>query len=142
MNNKLEGLPEALICDLDGTLALFGTENPYDRDFTKDKVNTPVFNILKWAVENEIKILLVSGRKDKFKQQTLEWLLNKGIYYDAIFMRKTEDNRKDVIVKKEIYNDFIKDKYHILFVLDDRNQVVEFWRSINLTCLQVANGDF
>ncbi len=33
-------------------------------------------------------------------------------------------------------------RYTIKFVLDDRNQVVEFWRSLGLTVLQVAEGDF
>ena len=36
----------------------------------------------------------------------------------------------------------IKDKYQVDYVLDDRNQVVEMWRSLGLTCLQVADGDF
>jgi len=33
-------------------------------------------------------------------------------------------------------------KYHVEFVLDDRNQVVNFWRYLGLTCFQVAEGDF
>ena len=57
-------------------------------------------------------------------------------------MRKTGDNRKDAIVKREIYETHIKDKYQVDYVLYDRNQVVEMWRSLGLTCLQVADGDF
>jgi hypothetical protein len=57
-------------------------------------------------------------------------------------MRKTDDNRKDCIVKKEIYETFIKDKYNVLFVMDDRNQVVNMWREQGLTCFQVADGNF
>jgi len=43
---------------------------------------------------------------------------------------------------KEIYEENIKGRYEVLFVLDDRNRVVDFWRSIGLICLQVAPGDF
>jgi hypothetical protein len=57
-------------------------------------------------------------------------------------MRKTSDMRKDAVVKEEIYNENILDKYNVLLVLDDRNQVVDFWRSKGLTCFQVAPGDF
>jgi len=57
-------------------------------------------------------------------------------------MRKTGDSRKDSIVKREIFEEHIKGKYRIQFVLDDRNQVVEMWRQLGLTCLQVAEGDF
>lgn len=149
---RIEGLPEAVICDIDGTLALFGDANPYDRDFLQDKLNPSVGNVLStyravcgdgWGV---VKIIIVSGRKDKYKAQTEEWLHKNNVYYDALYMRKTltdgQPEPKDVVVKKEIYETYIKGKYNVLFVLDDRNQVVEFWRSEGLTCLQVAEGDF
>jgi len=57
-------------------------------------------------------------------------------------MRATGDNRKDSIVKKEIYEGIIKPVFDVKFVLDDRNQVVEMWRSLGLTVLQVADGNF
>ena len=58
-------------------------------------------------------------------------------------MRKDEDNRKDSIIKWELYEKHIKPmNVNILFILDDRNQVVEMWRSKGFTVFQVANGDF
>ena len=33
-------------------------------------------------------------------------------------------------------------KYNVHFVLDDRQQVVDMWRSLGLTVFQVAEGDF
>lgn len=38
-------LPTAVICDIDGTLALFGDANPYDRDFTQDKPNMRIYEL-------------------------------------------------------------------------------------------------
>ena len=38
--------------------------------------------------------------------------------------------------------DELKDKYNILAVFDDRNRVVDMWRSLGLTCLQVYYGNF
>lgn len=134
--------PDAIICDLDGTLALF-KDNPYERDFTKDEVNYPVREILLHMNDTGHKILLVSGRKGKFLEQTQDWLSHNGILYDEIHMpRADDDNRKDVIIKQEIYEAHIKGKYNIKFVLDDRNQVVDFWRGLGLTVFQVAEGDF
>jgi hypothetical protein len=57
-------------------------------------------------------------------------------------MRAEGDTRKDSIIKEEIYRAEIENKYNVLFVLDDRNQVVELWRRLGLTCLQVAEGNF
>ena len=59
-----------------------------------------------------------------------------------LLMRPADIYNRDDELKYQIYQDFIKDKYRVLFVLDDRNQVVDMWRDIGLTCLQVADGNF
>jgi len=136
-------LPSVVICDLDGTLALFGDNNPYDRNFLEDKVNSSVYSILDKFSKDGIKIILVSGRNNKYRLQTEEWLRENGISYDELHMLRNDgDNRKDIIIKQETYDQHIKDKYNVIFILDDRGQVVQYWRSIGLTCLQVAFGEF
>lgn len=134
-------LPTCVICDIDGTLALFGDANPYERDFTKDTPNMRIYELLH-RLSDDRTIMLVSGRQDKYREQTMKWLDMHGIPYHRLFMRKTDDLRKDTIVKREIYNREINGKYNVLFVLDDRNSVVDMWRQEGLTCLQVAEGDF
>ncbi len=133
----LVGADDVIICDLDGTLALF-EGNPYERDFLSDKLNEPVKTIL----DQYSKVIILSGRSDKFKDQTIEWLDKNSVTYDELHMRAEGDDRKDSIVKREMYEQYVKDIYNVLFVLDDRNQVVNLWRSLGLTCLQVAPGDF
>jgi predicted kinase len=133
-------LPDAIICDLDGTLALIGDRSPYDgASCDKDFVNEPVRSILQTSGNA---IIFVSGREDKSKPQTLAWLEKHGVGFEALHMRSAGDMRKDSIVKQEIYDQFIKDKYNVAFVLDDRDQVVRVWRDLGLTCLQVDYGDF
>jgi hypothetical protein len=56
-------------------------------------------------------------------------------------MRKDGDFRADNVVKQEILDAHI-DKDRVLFVLDDRQQVVDMWRRNGLTCFQVAEGNF
>jgi predicted kinase len=133
-------LPDVVLCDLDGTIALIGDRSPYDAAKCElDLVNEPVRSIL----QNSGKaIVFVSGREDKFKPQTLAWLAKHNISFDGLYMRQSGDSRKDSIVKKEIYDEFILDKYNVAFVLDDRDQVVKVWRDLVLTCLQVDYGDF
>jgi predicted kinase len=133
-------LPDVVLCDLDGTIALIGDRSPYDAAKCElDLVNEPVRSIL----QNSGKaIVFVSGREDKFKPQTLAWLAKHNISFDGLYMRQSGDSRKDNIVKKEIYDEFILDKYNVAFVLDDRDQVVKVWRDLGLTCLQVDYGNF
>lgn len=57
-------------------------------------------------------------------------------------LRKSGDFRKDSVIKKEIYENYIKDSYEVQFCVDDRQQVVDMWRSLGLVCLQCDKGDF
>lgn len=139
-----ETLPKALICDLDGTLALMNGRNPFDGAACEsDLLNKPVANVLKNYKAIGYKILLLSGRKDDCKTQTINWLAKHNIEYDMLEMRKADDNRMDAIVKRELFEAHIAGKFFIEFVLDDRNQVVSLWRNeLGLPCFQVNYGDF
>jgi len=129
--------PFVVMIDLDGTLSLFGNKNAYDRDFENDELNSVVANIIECR-----NVILVSGRKEKFRDKTLQFLQKNNIEFMKLFMRKDDDDRKDSIIKKEIYDNEILGKYNVHFVLDDRSVCVNLWRSLGLVCLQVAPGDF
>ena len=73
----------------------------------------------------------------------MAWLdRHVGVPYDGLHMRVTGDQRKDSVVKAEIFDREIRDRYHVVGVFDDRAQVVRMWRSLGLTVFQVAEGDF
>jgi hypothetical protein len=59
-----------------------------------------------------------------------------------LHMRPAGDVRNDAIVKLELFDQHVRDRYRVAYVLDDRDRVVRAWRSIGLTVLQVADGDF
>lgn len=138
----------AIICDLDRTLfdcawrlqKFSYSFNEFNKNHIYDKVKQPILEIVK-SMKDKYKIIFISGRSEKFRKTTEEQL-NKYIDNYILFMRKEMDSRSDEIIKKEIYIDKIKDRYNILFILEDRQIVVNMWRELNLTCLQVANGDF
>jgi predicted kinase len=152
-------LPWAVVCDLDGTLSLFNSINrdgtvtmqhegvharsPYDASkCDQDAINEQVAAVIDAMHKNGYKIIFCSGREDIYREQTERFIQKHlGIEYE-LFMRKTSDQRKDSIIKEEIYNGNIAPRYNVFLVLDDRNQVVEFWRKKGLTCFQVAPGDF
>jgi predicted kinase len=136
-------LPKAIICDLDGTLALIAGRNPYDAArCEQDALNMPVASILVERHRMGEQVLLVSARQESHRAPTERWLAAHNIPYTALWMRPTGDQRKDVLVKEEIYKEHIEGHYAIVFALDDRNQTVAFWRSLGIATFQVADGDF
>lgn len=137
-------LPKAILCDLDGTLALLNGRNPYEAEGCEmDLLNEPVANVVKTYHTLGYRIILLSGRKDTARLQTENWLKRHEIHYDLLLMRAGDDGRKDAIIKSELFHLFIRDKFYIEFILDDRNQVVDMWRNeLGLPCWQVYYGDF
>ena len=133
----------AIIVDIDGTVADGGDRSPYDyENVDKDK---PIYRIVELVrhLRRKYFIIFVSGREETCRVKTQLWIW-KHIKVNSfeLFMRKEKDYRQDAIIKQEIYENEIEGKYNIHFVLDDRDQVVAMWRKKGLTCLQVDYGDF
>lgn len=138
-----EELPFCVIFDIDGTLATIGDRSPYDgKKCEVDIPNTSIIALSRIIDESPTKVILFSGRNGESIEETKKWLSDNSVRYDELHMRQEGDIRKDAIIKKEMFDEFIKDKYNVLFIVDDRNQVVEMWREMGLTCLQVQEGDF
>lgn len=153
-------VPYAIICDIDGTLAhmtkegrlRFGKQAPYAwKHVGEDAVDERVKSILQnyyasRKMPNDFlaspQVILFSGRDSICRTETEAWLYDNNIPYDALYMRPEGDSRKDSIIKAELFDAHIRGKYDVLFVLDDRNQVVDMWRGLGLKCLQVEPGDF
>ena len=120
--------------------------SPYDYDkCDKDLPNSRVISIVKNYLSYTGNVIFLSGRDGRGEGKTRQWLKDHVQIMDGeweLHMRTPHDNRKDAIIKQELFDTHIKGKYYIDFVLDDRNQVVDMWRKIGLICLQVADGDF
>ena len=145
----VSNLTKAIIVDVDGTVADHKkVRGPHDLSRVHlDNPKGSIIGIVK-KFHDTHHILIVSGRQDSCKDATLEWLHRHEVIPNdsnkfSLMMRATGDNRKDSIVKREIFDNFINGVFNVDFVLDDRDQVVEMWRGdLGLTCLQVNYGDF
>jgi predicted kinase len=140
-----ESAQKAIIVDLDGTYALIGDRSPYDaeRCDVVDFPNQPIVDTVKLFHDAGYKIIFCSGRMEKHREASIRFIekYSNNITYE-LFMRQTDDMRKDVIIKEEIFRNKIEGKFNIKLVLDDRSTVVDGWRQLGLTCLQVAPGNF
>jgi len=134
---------EVVLVDIDGTVAHRCDRGIYE--FSKVGSDIPDKNIIEIAEslwKNSKTLIFITGREDSCYEETYKWLVDNCPPFSKLYMRKTGDARKDHEVKKEIYENYIKEKFNVLCVLDDRQSVVDMWRSLGLTCLQVNYGDF
>ncbi|MFE0653412.1 AAA family ATPase [Streptomyces sp. NPDC059534] len=137
-------LPSAVMCDIDGTLALRGDRGPYD--FTRcgeDLLNPSVRDALR-AFRNaeRDRIVLLSGRSEDHRALTEAWLARHEVPYDELWMRASGDGRGDDIVKAELFDAHVRHRYAVRVSLDDRDRVVALWRRMGLPTWQVNYGAF
>lgn len=134
---------EAIIVDVDGTLAHILDRNPYDASRAmEDTLDDAVSVITAMAYSHGYKVIILTGRSAEHRQVTEDWLEANGVPYDELYTRAEGDRTQDSIVKELLYRTHVEPRFKVKFVLDDRNQVVDMWRRIGLKCLQVQPGDF
>jgi len=92
--------------------------------------------------EDEIAIILCSGRGEETREVTRRWLNDNGFTYEQLYMRSEGDYRKDSIVKVELLEQIRKDWGPPFLWFDDREQVVQAIRAEGVRVLQVADGKF
>jgi predicted kinase len=140
------GTPQAVLCDIDGTLAIHQGRSPYDYTrVSEDKLNKPVATFLRESaryVSGSRSVILLSGRPESSREATILWLDLNGVAREELHMRADGDFRSDAIVKRELFDRWVRDRFDVQVVLDDRNRVVELWRSLGLPTWQVNDGDF
>ncbi len=139
------GLPNAVIVDIDGTVALMdGVRGPFEWDKVGlDKPNTPVIQMVEGLAKAGNIILFTSGRDGCCMETTLRWLdQNTNLIWATdyrLFMRAAGDTRKDTVIKKEIFYDSIHRTFNVVAVIDDRPSVCRMWRDLGLNVIQVGN---
>lgn len=137
-------LPRAIIVDVDGTIASYmGVRDVYD--YSKvyyDNPHEDIIRLVQLEAATGTKVIIMSGREDSCKEDTISWLEKYDVPFDAVFMRKTGDKRPDYIIKDELIRENVQDNYHVIYGLDDRNSVVNHNREMGYRILAVAPGDF
>jgi len=152
---------KTVIFDLDGTLAIIDkrkdlamtseqkrhTKFNWDVFFNPENIkldvpNEPVVKMAQLFAENGFTIVIFSGRSNKTEKTTRSWLARNRVPFHKLVMR---DNKRHYMPDNELKKQFLDEHVNIddvFLVVDDRQQVVDMWRSLNLPVFQVAEGDF
>ena len=124
-----------------------------------DKPIPAIVNLIQTYEDKAYKIVIFSGRNDRSWKETKDWLKTHNVPHDLLVMRPDKFKSKsspvadgnpatgdmrfmpDEILKKKMLDEFV-DIDDVLFVVDDRQKVVDMWRDLGLVVLQPAPGNF
>lgn len=95
-------------------------------------------NSLSW----EYSIHLVTGRVERVRPQTMQWLAKWGVHWGSLHMRPDGDFTPDHELKVPMAHRAGLYPHNVVAVLDDRDRVVTAWREAGYRVLQVAPGAF
>ena len=144
----VDGARPAILVDMDATLCLNTTGRPYYGEgaaegMLNDIAVEGICNLVKTLYEKRT-IFIITGREGtpEIIEATKKWLDSNGIKVDGLFFRPVKDYSPGAECKKKIYEDNIRGKYNVEFVLDDNYKCVEMWREQGLVCLQPNEGKF
>jgi T4 RnlA family RNA ligase len=135
-------LPDCYLVDIDGTLAINNTRNPFDWLRVDEDALNPAVATLVAKLGRDTKIIVLSGRSSVCRDLTISWLKKHNIEHHDLFMRSADDHRADDILKSELYYLHVRGKYNVLGVIDDRPKVCRMWRDLGLNVFQVGNPDY
>jgi acid phosphatase class B len=142
-----------IVVDIDGTITKVGDRLKYLQQKPKDwdsfyehcDEDEPVMEIIDMVdiLSERYKIVFCTGRRESVREKTQEWMNDFFINIDdpIIIMRSNNDYRHDTEMKPELLQKHV-DLKDVSFILEDRDSMVQKWRGLGLTCLQVADGDF
>lgn len=145
-----------IIVDLDGTLcdcshrvhwAQAKEWDSFHSGIMEDEMNEDVFTAIK-CLSNCCNILVCTGRDERQILVTQRWMNQKGVsqFIDQMIFRPEGDFTPDHELKPRMVAEFFGGeeaaKEAVLFVLDDRDKVVEAWRNSGYKCWQVQVGSY
>lgn len=141
-------LPDCIIVDMDATLC-FNTEmRPFfgqgaAENMIKDVPNIPICNLARnYCDAADCALIVITGRDESCREATMNWLDDHWLHPTKLLMRPEGSFIGGSEQKRIIYENEIKDKYNVVFVLEDNSKVVKMYRDLGLTVLQPNEGKF
>lgn len=145
---------KAVVVDLDGTLAnvdhrvhLVRQESKQFSEFyalAKDDEVNEWCRILINSIHGHYRlpVWIVSARPKTLRDATKKWLDDNNVRHEKLFLLREDE--KDNTPDQELKRQWLRDNGgpdRVLFVVDDRQRVVDMWRAEGVTCLQCAKWD-
>ncbi len=148
------------VFDIDGTLANRDADDVHIKSgdweaFHAAAVHSPpymnivtLFHDLDFATgfNSDTRIICITGRPEKWRQITIDWLAKHNCYPESLFMRPDDDFSKDVDYKLGVLDTLFGSREEAIvkvqIIFEDRDSLIEGLRNAGFTVAQVKPGTY
>ena len=144
-------MSKIVLCDIDGTIA----NNDHRQHFLEGKKDwegffselindEPIFPIINKVIEQYNagkEIVFLTGRPERYRNVTTEWLKRYFDFEIKLLMRKNKDHKNKLIIKREIFelNFNVKD---IFLIFENDKELIAMWEDIGANIFDVNELDY
>lgn len=131
----------AVIYDMDGTIVNvsgirhYVLDNPRKKNFEKFHAaasyappHMHVLELMRETHDEGHANVVVTARKERWRYRSATYLQKWEAPFDHLLMRRDDDDRKDVEVKREILAK-VRERYEVVLAVDDNPAVIALWTS-------------
>jgi beta-phosphoglucomutase-like phosphatase (HAD superfamily) len=139
----------AVLVDLDGTVAdhearlkLIPTAAGGDWEpFYRNQINDPTFEGVAEIVRRlqDLFIVIVTARPEKYREESQQWLVNNRIPYDAVLMRAEGDHRPNEEVKQDMLDQVYALGWTPFIAFEDHPDTIKMFRDAGIETLAVSS---
>lgn len=135
-----------ILCDLENSLSDSSHRNhlqktnieKFNNDFVKDPIDKSIFDLISMWYNNNIniKIVIISSRRSKYKNDAEKWLLDNKVEYNELIVQTDKDKRTPMQFK----TDFLKENRNkIIFAIEDVPKTCDMIKSHYVPVVQVKH---
>lgn len=137
-----------VLVDLDHTISDAAWRDPmiaagdwdaYHAEFCKDKPCTDMIHLVNSLAICGFNIVGLTARPAKWRKATMDWLFKHGVKMHDILMRPDEDFHPAPALKLKLAERLMD---RVLFVVDDREDVVAAFNGAGVTALMVKGRNY
>jgi len=140
---------QCVIVDIDNVISDSRWREEHLPDFDKfhslcgqDHPVAPVVALVNALGYGDFELIGVTGRNEKWRAETVSWMLRHGVWIDDILMRPDADFRPAPELKLALVRNKLGDDQaiaeRVAFVLDDREDILGAFRELGVIGLRVT----
>lgn len=133
---------KAVIFDIDNTILYHTNRSPFDwSDLSGDVLIPEMRDLIEMYRNNDYRIILLTGRPENSRKETVKWLNNNHIYYSMLIMKQDDPYEKGFIYKQKKL-EILKNYFDIKFAYDDDTKCAEVFKENGIITFQPINYKF